>query len=169
MVSIEIVRIDSNERQFLIKWKWMASSMPLGRMNCTCVANFLITSLGKRLFFHKGSDKSIGLKKNKPTQIMHRTTLNLEQNLYILSIVADMSHDGTKCWLVKNSWGTEWGEERYIGMQRDVNANHGLVVYRLTRFLVKLVLFVSLVENMTCYLGKFQLRCVKGSKVTCGL
>ncbi|KAI3777639.1 hypothetical protein L1987_47440 [Smallanthus sonchifolius] len=34
--------------------------------------------------------------------------------------------DGTKYWIVKNSWGSEWGEKGYIRMQRDKSDKRGL-------------------------------------------
>ncbi|KAG7947473.1 hypothetical protein I3843_14G096400 [Carya illinoinensis] len=37
-----------------------------------------------------------------------------------------ITNDGTKYWLVKNSWGTKWAEAGYIRMQRDVDGEEGL-------------------------------------------
>ncbi|KAF7044239.1 hypothetical protein CFC21_053495 [Triticum aestivum] len=44
----------------------------------------------------------------------------------IVAIGYGMTSDGTKFWLLKNSWGTTWGESGYLRMEKDIYDKSGM-------------------------------------------
>ncbi|CAI0447475.1 unnamed protein product [Linum tenue] len=49
-----------------------------------------------------------------------------ELNHGVAAVGYGITVDGTKYWIVKNSWGAEWGEKGFIRMQRGISDKTGL-------------------------------------------
>ena len=59
-------------------------------------------------------------------QVEFLRKIGTELDLGVAVVGYGVTDDGTKYWIVKNSWGTEWGEEGYIRMKRGIDAKEGI-------------------------------------------
>jgi C1A family cysteine protease len=65
--------------------------------------------------------------------ILKSTSCSLGPNHAVIVVGYGKAADGTKYWIIKNSWGTWWGEGGYIRLERDTNACDIVNAYSLYR------------------------------------
>ncbi|KAF3337239.1 KDEL-tailed cysteine endopeptidase CEP1 [Carex littledalei] len=77
----------------------------------------------------------------------------LNHGVAVVGYGVDEDESGTKYWIVKNSWGADWGEQGYIRMQRDVQAKEGLCGIAMEAsypiLFLAIILALSLVPHIT--------------------
>jgi len=67
----------------------------------------------------------------------HKSYSSILQGVFTGDCSTDLNHgvaivgygttvDGTNYWIVRNSWGAEWGEHGYIRRQRNISKKEGL-------------------------------------------
>lgn len=60
---------------------------------------------------------------------MNDPDCGLKPKNHAVTVVGYGKEKGVKYWLVKNSWGVNWGEEGYIRMTRDGSNQCGIASY----------------------------------------